>query len=79
MRFIVWGTIPIGTLSGGALATWIGFRETIVVAAIGGGLGAFLSLLLPRLNGTSATYRSLGSTTRSGRAPHSALTFRAYA
>jgi MFS family permease len=36
MRFIVWGTIPLGTLLGGALATWIGFRETIVISAIGG-------------------------------------------
>ena len=41
MRFLVWGTIPIGTLAGGALATWIGLRDTIVVGAIGGGL-AFL-------------------------------------
>ena len=24
MRFIVWGTIPVGTLLGGALGTWIG-------------------------------------------------------
>ena len=30
MRFIVWGTIPLGTLAGGALGTWIGLRETIV-------------------------------------------------
>ena len=44
MRFMVWGTIPLGTLLGGALATWIGLRETIVVGAIGGGL-AFLWLL----------------------------------
>ena len=36
MRFLVWGTIPIGTLLGGALGTWIGLRETIVVGAIGG-------------------------------------------
>ncbi len=36
MRFLVWGTIPLGTLLGGALATWVGFRETIVVGAIGG-------------------------------------------
>ena len=41
MRFLVWGTIPIGTLAGGALGTWIGLRETIVVGAIGGGF-AFL-------------------------------------
>ncbi|HWQ24882.1 MAG TPA: MFS transporter [Gaiellaceae bacterium] len=41
MRFLVWGTIPIGTLAGGALATWMGLRETILVGAVGGGL-AFL-------------------------------------
>jgi MFS family permease len=45
MRFVVWGTIPVGTLLGGALATWIGLRETIVVGGLGGGL-AFLFLLL---------------------------------
>ena len=44
MRFIVWGTIPIGALAGGALATWIGLRGTILVGAVGGGL-AFLWLL----------------------------------
>jgi MFS family permease len=41
MRFVVWGTIPIGTLVGGALGSTIGLRETIVVGAVGGGL-AFL-------------------------------------
>ena len=41
MRFMVWGTIPPGTLLGGALGTWIGLRETIAIGAIGGGL-AFL-------------------------------------
>ena len=41
MRFMVWGTIPLGMLLGGALATWLGLRETILVGAIGGGL-AFL-------------------------------------
>ncbi len=44
MRFLVWGTIPIGTLLGGALATWVGLRETIVIGAVGGGL-SFLWLL----------------------------------
>jgi predicted MFS family arabinose efflux permease len=44
MRFMVWGTIPIGTLLGGALATWVGLRETIAIGAIGGGL-AFLWLV----------------------------------
>jgi hypothetical protein len=44
MRFMVWGTIPIGTLAGGALGTWVGLRETIVISAIGGG-AAFLWIL----------------------------------
>jgi MFS family permease len=41
MRFIVWGTIPLGTLTGGALASWIGLQETIIV----GGVGAELAVL----------------------------------
>jgi MFS family permease len=44
MRFMVWGTIPLGALLGGALATWVGLRETILIGAVGGGL-AFLWLL----------------------------------
>jgi len=36
MRFLVWGTIPLGSLTGGALASTIGLRETLVVGAIGG-------------------------------------------
>jgi MFS family permease len=45
MRFIVWGTVPLGTLTGGALGTWIGLRETMVVGGVGAGL-SFLWLLL---------------------------------
>jgi hypothetical protein len=41
MRFIVWGTIPLGTLAGGGLATWLGLREAIVI----GGIGTALSIL----------------------------------
>ena len=48
MRFIVWGTIPLGTLTGGALASWIGLRETIVVGAIGGGLAALWIVFSPQ-------------------------------
>ena len=45
MRFIVWGVMPIGSLLGGALATWIGLRETMWIgAAIG--LFAFVPILL---------------------------------
>ncbi|HEY7909061.1 MAG TPA: MFS transporter [Thermomicrobiales bacterium] len=35
MRFIVWGTLPIGALIGGALGGTIGLRPTLVVGAIG--------------------------------------------
>jgi MFS family permease len=45
MRFIVWGTIPIGTLAGGALGSLIGLRETLVIGAIGSG-SSFLWILL---------------------------------
>jgi MFS family permease len=45
MRFIVWGTIPVGTIVGGYLGGIIGLRETIWVGAIGG-LFAFLPLLV---------------------------------
>ncbi|TMK73964.1 MAG: MFS transporter [Actinobacteria bacterium] len=34
-RFIVWGTIPLGSLVSGALATWIGLRPTLFVGTIG--------------------------------------------
>jgi MFS family permease len=34
-RFIVWGTIPLGSLVSGVLATWIGLRPTIFVGTIG--------------------------------------------
>jgi MFS family permease len=45
MRFLVWGTIPLGTLLGGAFATWIGLRETLFIGAIGTCL-AFLPVAL---------------------------------
>ena len=48
MRFIVWGTIPIGALVGGALGTWIGLRETIVVGAIGGSLAVLWIIFSPQ-------------------------------
>ena len=34
MRFIVWGTIPIGSFIGGVLATVIGVRQGIFVGSI---------------------------------------------
>jgi MFS family permease len=34
-RFVVWGTIPLGSLVSGGLASTIGLRETIFVGAVG--------------------------------------------
>jgi MFS family permease len=45
IRFMVWGTMPIGALLGGALGTWIGLRPAIWVAAIGASF-TFLPILL---------------------------------
>jgi MFS family permease len=45
IRFMVWGTMPIGALLGGALATWIGLRPAIWVGAIGASF-TFLPILL---------------------------------
>ena len=36
MRFMVWGTIPIGALLGGALGTVLGLRPTLLVGGLGG-------------------------------------------
>ena len=51
IRFMVWGTMPIGALLGGALGTWFGLRTALWVAALGA-LVTFLPILLspvPRL------------------------------
>jgi MFS family permease len=45
MRFIVWGTMPIGAILGGALGSTIGLHPTIVIGALGG-LVAFLPVTL---------------------------------
>lgn len=45
MRWVVWGTIPIGTLLGGALAQSVGLRPALWVCAIGG-LPTFLFVSL---------------------------------
>jgi MFS family permease len=48
MRFLVWGTLPLGGVIGGVLGTLIGVRPTLVVAAVGGAL-AFLPVFLSPL------------------------------
>ena len=44
MRFIVWGTIPLGSFVGGVLASQIGLKETLIVGGLGSSL-AFLPVL----------------------------------
>jgi MFS family permease len=36
MRFLVWGTMPLGSLTGGTIATVAGLRTALFVGAIGG-------------------------------------------
>jgi hypothetical protein len=36
MRFLVWGTMPLGSLTGGAIAATAGLRTALFVGAIGG-------------------------------------------
>ena len=45
MRFIVWGTMPLGAIIGGALGSLVGLHETIVIGALGG-LVAFVPVTL---------------------------------
>jgi MFS family permease len=45
MRWIVWGTIPLGTLTGGAIGQTIGLKAALWVSAVGG-IPVFLWVLL---------------------------------
>jgi MFS family permease len=47
MRFFVWGTIPLGALTGGALASAFGVRTAIIVGACLGFLALLPVLLSP--------------------------------
>jgi MFS family permease len=48
MRFLVWGTLPLGGLLGGVLGSAIGVRPALFIAAVGGSL-SFLPVLLSPL------------------------------
>ncbi|GAA2621787.1 MFS transporter [Dactylosporangium fulvum] len=61
MRFIVWGTLPLGGVVGGALAGWIGVHEALWVGAAGS-LLAVVPVLVSPLRGM----RQLAVTTSAG-------------
>lgn len=46
-RFVVWGVIPLGALTGGVLASTIGLRPTLFVGAIGASLAIVPLLFSP--------------------------------
>jgi len=48
VRFMYWGTMPLGSFAGGALATVIGIRPTLFVGVVGGTL-AFVPLAFTSL------------------------------
>ncbi|HEX8095312.1 MFS transporter [Jatrophihabitans sp.] len=48
MRFLVWGTMPVGGFLGGVLGETIGVRQTLFVVAVGGSL-SFLPVFLSPL------------------------------
>jgi MFS family permease len=47
MRFLVWGSLPLGSVLGGLLGSAIGRHATLWVSAIGGALSALPILLSP--------------------------------
>jgi MFS family permease len=50
VRWIVWGTIPLGALLGGTFATWYGLRATLWIGLIGSSLGGLWVLFSPLRN-----------------------------
>jgi predicted MFS family arabinose efflux permease len=51
VRFIVWGTLPVGGVLGGALGSWLGLRDAVLVAAIGTALSPLWLVVSPLRSG----------------------------
>lgn len=47
MRFMVWGTMPLGALSGGVLGTVFGLKTALIIAGVGGMLAVLFVLTKP--------------------------------
>jgi hypothetical protein len=50
IRFLVWGTLPLGSFLGGVLGQTLGVRQALWVGAIGG-MFAFIPVFLSPLRG----------------------------
>lgn len=48
VRFLVWGILPLGSITGGALGEWLGIRGALLVGGVGMSAGV-LWLVLSRL------------------------------
>ena len=67
MRFMVWGTMPLGSLTGGLLGTLIGLRPTLMIAGVGGGLGVLWVIVAPvRALGTESPVTTFDPVKESG-------------
>lgn len=47
VRWIMWGTMPLGALAGGVLGTYVGIRPMLVVAALGDWIAVLFVFLSP--------------------------------
>ncbi|MFC5905973.1 MFS transporter [Streptacidiphilus monticola] len=47
IRWLVWGTLPLGALFGGALGSWAGLHATVWICSAGAGLAGFWVLFSP--------------------------------
>ena len=47
VRWIVWGTLPLGALLGGGLGTWLGVRPTVWIGVLGAGLAGLFVFFSP--------------------------------
>ncbi len=66
MRFLVWGTMPLGGLLGGVLGSTVGVRPALLVAAVGQSL-AFLWIFFSPLRAVREVTASMTSTRPSPR------------
>ncbi len=50
VRFVVWGTLPLGALFGGIMGSVVGVRQTLLIGALGGWAAALWVVFSPLLH-----------------------------